>query len=229
MQLGVLFGLATGIYWAGNNAFIYLSTNDNNRDNYYAINSSIGSILSIISPLVGGIVLSQAHFLPQLKNSNYYLLFSLVISIFLFGFYCTRKLPKEFIPKITLKQTLSPFKVRVWQIAGLSAFIEGFKGGCVGFIATILTFQILTKEMNMAIYSSAFSLLSAVVSYLLIGRLNRKNRLKYGFLGALLLIFVNVTFVYFFFRKRDYFKLFYRSFCKSSFQYRSRLNFLFNN
>jgi YQGE family putative transporter len=195
---GAIFGLANGIYWAGNNAFTYLSTTDKNRDNFYALNSSIGNIISIIAPLVGGIILSQFNLFPHITNGNYYLLFSVVISIFLCGFYYSYKLPNEYVPRISLKKTLKPFTVRVWRIAGISAFVDGFKGESIGFIVTILTFQILTKELNMAFFSSAFSVISAFVSYQLAGRLNRRNRLKFGFIGALLFIFVHLVYIFFF-------------------------------
>lgn len=198
IQIGVLYGLATGIYWSGNNAFTYLTTTDEKRDGFNAINSSIGSIISIASPIIAGIILSQIKLPLPLPNANYYLLFSIVISLFLYGFYSSIRLPKQYLPRTSLKNAIMPVRDRVWRLAGISAFIDGFKGGSIGFVASILTFQVLTHELNMAFYNSAFSFLTAIISIFLIGRINKKNRLKFGLIGATLFIFVHVLYIVFF-------------------------------
>ncbi len=195
LPLGYLFGIATGFYWAGNNTLTFLSTKEKNRDTFYALNASIGSFISVLTPLVSMLVFSQFLLHTQSEYTRYFLLFSVAILIFSFGLYYSLKLPSTHVPKIRARDTINPLKDRMWQIVSLSLFFEGFKGGSAGFIASILTFQVLTTEFDMGLYNSIFALLSAAVAYKMAGRLNKKNRMKFGFVGATLFLFSNIFFI----------------------------------
>lgn len=192
--IGLLYGLATGFFWAANNALTYKTTYDGNRDIFYSLNSSLTAIVSILTPPIAGLVISQGLFTKDTLE-NYPLLFLLVNLTLAVGFFQSFSLPEIVLPKLDLGKTLNPLKNKTWQIISLRDVIDGIKGGAESFIGPILVYEILRQELRISAYVSIFSFLGAIVTLKLGTFLKRDNRLKIGFLGSILLLFERLIYV----------------------------------
>jgi len=197
IPLGILYGLGTGFYWAGNYLLSYVNTTDKNRDSYYGLNFSISSTLSVVIPLISGLIISQKFFTDSVII-NYYLLFLITIIILIISSFYTANLPNFTIPKVKPQKLLAPFKLKIWRLVGLSTFMEGIKAGSEGFIASLLLFTILTQELDMGLYQSVFSLLGAVVGLIIAKKLHSQGRVPAIILGGGLFIIAHLAFINFF-------------------------------
>ena len=203
--LGFLSGLGGGLYWVGHNIFEYLSTNDDNRDIYFGLNTSLGYIIAVIFPVLGGLIIAQnwIPFLSQNPFANYYILFSVVVFIFIVGILYMFRLPRLLPPRINGAYLFVARRSPMWRLISAREFLDGLKGGSVGFIASILAFTVLSNsELNLGIFTSSFALLSAIVSFLVGGILmivkGNRDRLTFGFVGASLMAIARVVYVTFF-------------------------------
>jgi len=203
--LGFLSGLGGGLYWAGHNIFEYISTNDGNRDIYFGLKTSLGYIIAVIFPVLGGLLIVQnwIPFLSQNPFANYYILFSVVVSIFIVGILYMFRLPRLLPPRINGTYLFVARRSPIWRLISAREFFDGLKGGSVGFLASILAFTVLSNsELNLGIFTSAFALLSAIVSFLVGGILmivkGNRDRLTFGFVGASLMAIARVVYVTFF-------------------------------
>lgn len=200
--LGFLSGLGGGLYWVGHNIFEYLSTDDSNRDIYFGLNTSLGYLVSVIFPVLGGflIVQNRISFFPQIPFTNYYILFSVVAFIFFIGILYIFRLPRRLPPRIDSSHLFIARRSLTWRLISFREFLDGLKGGSIGFLSTILAFTVLNNsELNLGIFTSSFALLSAVVSFFLGGTLTvikgNRDRLLSGFIGASLIALARVLYV----------------------------------
>lgn len=203
--LGLLNGLGGGLYWAGHNIFEYLLTSDDNRDIYFGLKTSLGYLISVIFPVLGGFLIVQnwISFLPQNPFANYYILFSIVVFIFIVCILYIFRLPRLLPPQIDGSHLFVARRSPVWRLISIREFFEGLKSGSVGLIAGILAFTVLNNsELNLGIVTSFFALLSAVVSFLVGGILmtvkGNRDRLAFGFVGASLMAIARVLYITFF-------------------------------
>ncbi|MCK4354770.1 hypothetical protein KAW43_00210 [Candidatus Parcubacteria bacterium] len=203
--LGFLSGLGGGLYWAGHNIFEYLSTDDSNRDIYFGLKASLGCLISIIFPALGGLIIFQnwIPFLPQNSFANYYILFSAVVFIFVACILYIFRLPRLLPPRVDGSHLFIARRSSIWRLISAREFLDGLKGGSVGFLACILAFTVLnSSELNLGIFISFFALLSAVISLLVGGALTviegNRDRLIFGFVGASLIAMARVIYIAFF-------------------------------
>jgi MFS transporter, YQGE family, putative transporter len=201
--LGILNGLGGGLYWAGHNIFEYLSTANEDRDAYFGLNSSLGYLISVIFPTLGGFLIAQTLVtVPAFgPSSNYYLLFFFVAVILLAGILLVLKLPSFRLPATTRSYLSIARESSVWRLIGWREFLDGLKGGALGFLVSVLTFIILdNSELSVGVYTSVFALLSGAVAIYVGKRLagRTRHRLASGLFGAGLLAASQVVYVAFF-------------------------------
>jgi len=200
--LGFLNGLGGGLYWVGHNIFEYLSTSDTNRDIYFGVKTSLGYLISVIFPVLGGFLIAQnwISFSPQTPFANYYILFSVVAFIFFIGILYVFRLSRRLPPKIDGSHLFVARRSLVWRLISFREFLDGLKGGSIGFISTILAFTVLNNsELNLGIFTSSFALLSAIIAFFLGGTLTvikgNRDRLLSGFIGASLIALARVLYI----------------------------------
>ena len=193
--LGFVFGLATGVYFAGMNVLTYLNTRNDNRDTFYGFGSSLSNFLSMGTPLISGFIISQT-LIPRMGIvENYYLLFFLSSLILFVGIIFSFLLPSSKVPKVRPKELISPLKKKLWRYTSYAYIIEGLKVGSEGFITSYLVFNILSKELNIGIYQSLFSVINAIFCMLLAKRMNKGNRMKSILIGSLMTLFSNILYI----------------------------------
>jgi YQGE family putative transporter len=186
----------------GHNILEYTSTKDKNRDIYFGFNTFLGSIISVVIPIIGGLIISQKliSFLPDNPFANYYFLFIIISLVFLTGIFYIFKLPSSLPPKIKVYQPFKSYRSKVWRLIGIREFIDGFKSGAIVFLSVIFVFIILDTEFNVGIFTGIFSLMGGVVALIvgdkLIGK--KQNRLKFGLFGAIFLAIARAVYVFFF-------------------------------
>lgn len=195
--VGIIYGAGIGISACGSTAFQYTLTRDENRDKFYSIGIAQGLLLSIILPFLSGIIISQ-NFIPFSIIGNYYILFFLAICLLVVGIFFAFLLPSTLLIKITFKDILVSVRQPGWHYVSYAAFVDGFKGGLEGFIASILTFSILTKEVNIGIYNAIFAIAGTLVALYLGKKLQRGKRLLIGMIGAMLILIERLVYIIFF-------------------------------
>ncbi|WP_297217511.1 MFS transporter [Thermoplasma sp.] len=58
---GLLYGIPSGVFWAGNNTLSQAITRKMNRFNFLSTNSAISSLAGLVAPLFAGFIVSEAH------------------------------------------------------------------------------------------------------------------------------------------------------------------------
>lgn len=194
LLMGFVYGLGAGFYYAGINPLEYKTTKDTNRDLFNALNSSISSFIAVFIPPVIGLLLSY-NFGSDNFIFNYSIIFIFTIVVFSIGLFYSVKLPDYKISDFNFKNLLQPVKSEIWKLICIRDLLDGFYGGTDTFLGTLLVFFILKREVNMGLFNSLLSILSILVTIKIGTWLNRNNRLRLGFIGAMLLSFGRVLYI----------------------------------
>ncbi|HLB51320.1 hypothetical protein A3F07_00050 [candidate division WWE3 bacterium RIFCSPHIGHO2_12_FULL_38_15] len=197
LLVGLVQGLGAGFYWSGYAPFTYKTTKDTNRDLFNALNSSIGSFISVFIPPMVGFLLSM-NLADKEISFSYYLSFFVTIIVLLVSFFYSGRLLDYGVERLNLREIFSPLKIKAWKYVGLRDLVDGFHGGTDQFLGTLLVFFVLQREISMGIFNSFFSVLSILVTLKIGQSLIRKNRLKVGFIGAVFLTLGRLIYIYMF-------------------------------
>lgn len=187
-------GLAAGIYWAVHHCLVYNTTQDSNRDLYYGLSSGIAKIISVFTPAIAGIIVSQTliNFHSSNQLANYQILFSLVILVFLLAIINAQYLPKVRFRKFKYSLLWENLKNPIWKVLGWREIVEGFNAT---YLAPILIYLIFKNEFDLGIFNSLVALTGAIVAIILGGKLKRQKRLEYGLWGAGLMVLARTVYV----------------------------------
>lgn len=76
---GLLIGVSSGIFWSGNATFSLEISKGSNRMVFLSINSAISSVASLISPTLGGLLISYSNFHGLYRYSMDFALSSILL------------------------------------------------------------------------------------------------------------------------------------------------------
>lgn len=186
---GLVMGLSFGFFWANRDFLALNTTNDNNRNYYYGIETFFYTITGIIVPLACGTFIAttekQGWFSGDV-NVAYYILTAIVFGLTILSSILAHK-GKFKNPK------KAPFLFfnfhRLWiKMLRLSAL----KGVAQGYIVTapvMLILSLVGKEGALGMIQAIGALLSAILLYILGRMTGPKHRLLIYAIGLVLFLF----------------------------------------
>ena len=181
---GIIFGLATGLYWGNRNLLSLRSTTAENRIYFASLESTFSTPVSILSPLLVGWFIyfgGSSHLYTKQEAYQIVGLFS-IVSLFITGF---------IVRNVTI--SLTPIKHLIiqkasshWHIFRSFMILNGIQGGVTIFLPTIILLTLLGRENALGTVQSAASLFSAIAIYFVGRMLHSRHRVRIFFISFLL-------------------------------------------
>ncbi|MBR1872565.1 MAG: MFS transporter [Bacteroidales bacterium] len=186
---GLFIGLATGFFWTNRYLLTLYSTDDDNRNYFFGLESLFFTIWNIVIPVVAGLIIKftsdHTLFGMELTPDNGYqflTIMALVISV------CACVVLSRGNFRTPSSKNYFHLKFhRLWQkmltLAGLKGMVQGF----IVTIPTILIFKFIGDEGSLGLIQGLSGALTAIVVYIL-GRVAKPAH-RMAIFGAGLLIF----------------------------------------
>ncbi len=180
---GIIFGVATGIYWANRNFLTLKATESHNRIYFASIESNADTLLKIIIPALIGWFIIGFHFADPLAAYKYLAFFMLLVSLII-GWKFKNfdlKIPKP--SNLFLKSTSARWmRYRVFQL------LDGFMDGVMAFAPTLMVLYLVGQEDTLGSIQSISALIAAVVIFFLGKSLTIKHRTRLLLVNAFMAI-----------------------------------------
>ena len=179
---GITMGLSFGLYWSNRDYLAIYTTNDDNRNYYYGLETFIYTMIAIIVPAtIGWFIQSKTG--EADKHSAYVIITGVVFLITLAASaVCFRG---KFENPVQKKYIFLKFHPLWYKLLSLAMF----KGLAQGFLVTapaMLIFKILGEEGELGSAQSIGAVLAAIIIYL-IGRFSKpSDRIKTFSVGLIL-------------------------------------------
>jgi YQGE family putative transporter len=165
---GLLMGMASGLYWSNRDYLANVSTNDDNRNYYYGLESFLGTTVGIGLPVLVGAFINWYIGRGAPAAGAYRILAAGVFVISIFASVVINQGQFKNPPQVKfLYFRFHPLWMRLQALAA----IKGLSSGYTVMVPAILTMLFLKgKEGSLGVIQSSGQLLTAALLYL-IGRL----------------------------------------------------------
>lgn len=192
---GFVLGASTGFFWTNRYLLTLNSTNDENRNYFFGLESFFFSLWSIVVPLIVGTFLgsvSRLYFLGKMLDVNNGYQIITVISLLIAIIACTVLSRGNFTNPVQKKFFYTRFHI-LWKklltLAGLKGMVQGF----LVTAPAILVMRLVGDEGTLGLIQGIGGLLTAILVYTL-GRIAKpKHRMAiFGF--GLLVFFLGTLF-----------------------------------
>lgn len=181
--LGVIMGLAGGMYWFSFNVISLQVTRQGRRDRFYGLNGVAGAVAGMLAPLVAGFLIAQGDGRGGL--SGYHLIFALSLVLFVVATlvsWCLKAHPEG--GQLRLGRAWAGLRRRPWRMLLTGCFVYGLREGVFLFLIGLLMYIATGSELRLG----EFLLLQGAISFVsfyLVGRFLRPgNRLTVLGIGA---------------------------------------------
>jgi YQGE family putative transporter len=178
MISGLIMGFSYGFFWANRNFLALTSTNNDNRNYYYGLETFLSALSVIIVPFAAGLFIAAV---PAIKwiggnvNAAYYIITGGVFILTLTAAYLAhqgRFKNPTVAPKLYLE-----FHT-IWdKTLGLSA-LRGLAWGYIIAAPVMLIMKLVGSEGSLGLIQSAGALLSAIMLYVLGRKTRPEHRLR---------------------------------------------------
>ncbi|MFB5674623.1 MFS transporter [Paenibacillus terreus] len=186
--LGILLGIALGLFWLAFNVVYFEVTDRGSRDRFNGWVGLLGSLAGIVGPWLSGWIIASME-----NDAGYRVIFSISLAIYIVGvilsfFLKKRKVKEEYNwaePWNRLSDVKSP-----WRPLSLALAAQGIREGVFSFLITLLVFVATKQEWKLGQFSLITSAVS-LISFWAAGRWLRPRYRSAGMMaGALLLVAV---------------------------------------
>lgn len=186
---GLFIGLATGFFWTNRYLLTLYSTDDNNRNYFFGLESLFFTLWNIVIPVVAGLVIrfteNRTIFGMQLSADNGYQFLTILALLISVGA-CLVLAKGNFRSPGSKNYFHLKFHI-LWKkmlaLAGLKGMVQGF----IVTIPTILIFKFIGDEGSLGLIQGLSGALTAIVVYIL-GRVAKPHH-RMAIFGAGLGIF----------------------------------------
>jgi YQGE family putative transporter len=186
--LGMVQGLASGLFWIAFNIVYFEVTERDTRDTFNGWTGKLGSAAGMIAPWLSG------YWITHMKDANgYRLIFTISLVIFLIGvvlsfFLKKRKVQQHYEWFFGFRLLLQ--KDHPWRKISISLMAQGMREGVFGFMIGLLVYISTKNELKLG----NFSLISSAVGFvgfLVVGKwLTQRWRKPSMLLGIVMMIVV---------------------------------------
>ncbi len=182
LLLGFIFGINNVLFWIGYHLFMAKHSDEGLRGEEIAVVTTINFLLTIISPFIGGLILSFASF-KELFFIVSLLLLSSTIPLFMVKERVDdsyKRRGKKLSKNIRVKELFNNLLIKKLFIRrgkdAVSFFVYGIEGGTQIILWPIfLYFTLLNNYAKLGFFNSTL-LMTAVITTLIIGKLTDINK-----------------------------------------------------
>lgn len=192
LGLGMVQGLASGLFWLAFNIVYFEVTERDTRDTFNGWMGILGSSAGMVAPWLSG------YWITHMKAANgYRLIFTISLFVFLIGvvlsfFLKKRKVQQHYEWLFGVKLLLQ--KGHPWRRIAVSLMAQGVREGVFGFLIGLLVYIYTKNEMKLG----NFSLISSAVGFcgfFIVGKwLKQRWRKSSMLLGIAMMIVVILPF-----------------------------------
>jgi YQGE family putative transporter len=190
--LGMVMGLASGLFWIAFNIVYFEVTEPNTRDKFNGFTGLLGSGAGMIAPWLSG------YWITHMKDTDgYRLIFTISLIIFLIGvvlsfFLKKRKVQQHYEWLYGFKLLLQ--KGHPWRKITISLMAQGVREGVFGFMIGLLVYIYTKNEMKLGNFSLISSAVGFVGFYIVGKWLKQRWRKSSMLLGIVMMISVILPF-----------------------------------
>ncbi len=190
--LGIVQGVAAGLFWLAFNVVYFEVTEPDNRDKFNGWAGLLGAGAGMIAPWLSGLLITR-----MADTSGYRLIFSISLGVFLIGVVVSLFLKKrqvdgqyEWLHGVQrLRDLRSP-----WRKISPGLMMQGIREGVFIFVIGLLVYIATGNEMQLGNYALITSGVSLFAFYLAGKWLKPYRRSSAMFIGAVLITAVIVPF-----------------------------------
>ncbi|EFM11631.1 major facilitator superfamily MFS_1 [Paenibacillus curdlanolyticus YK9] len=185
VPIGILDGVALGLFWLSYNIVYFEVTEPGNRDRYNGIAGLLGAAAGIIAPWVSGYIITTLK-----QQRGYQVIFTSSLIILGIAVVCTFWLKHrqssgtyEWLHGVKeLRQRGNP-----WRRFTLAIMMQGLRDGVFMFLVGLTVYIATRNEQKLGNYALTISFV-ALISFWIVGKWLRPHRRKYGMLAGVLLL-----------------------------------------
>lgn len=190
--LGIVQGIAAGLFWLAFNVVYFEATEPDNRDKFNGWAGLLGAMAGMLAPWLSGLLITR-----MADTSGYRLIFSISLGVFLVGVLVSLFLKKrkvdgryEWLHSIhRLRDKQSP-----WRRISPGLMMQGIREGVFMFVIGLLVYIATGNEMKLGNYALVTSGVSLIAFYLAGKWLRPHRRSAAMLIGAVLITAVIVPF-----------------------------------
>lgn len=170
--IGFLYGLEEGFYYSVYNMIESDGVKNNDRSKYIGTYTLVKNIISIIFPLIFGGIIQKSGFI----NAALFALFIVVLEIILVNVFEDSNIPRN--NKTNFKGFWKVIKnqrefrriIESKVCAGLT-----YSEGALSYVITIYIIKIFSESVSLGIFTSIFSIISAIIGLLFVKVIKPKH------------------------------------------------------
>jgi YQGE family putative transporter len=185
---GFIMGSSFGFFWANRDFLALNTTNDNNRNYYYGLETFFYTITTIIVPVtIGWFLISSGRWKWIGNIGNAYKIVTFVV--FLLTIFSSIIIHKEKFKNPTQKRFVFFKFDKLWS---RMLFLSSLKGLAQGYLVTapaILIMRLVGDEGSLGNIQSLSAVLSAIILYIL-GRISKPKHRIFIFSAGLVVFFI---------------------------------------
>jgi MFS transporter, YQGE family, putative transporter len=192
LVLGMVMGLASGLFWIAFNIVYFEVTEQDTRDKFNGLTGLLGSSAGMAAPWLSG------YWITHMKDTDgYRLIFTISLVIFLIGvilsfFLKKRKVQEHYDWLFGFKLLLQ--KGHPWRKITISLMAQGVREGVFGFLIGLLVYIYTKNEMKLGNFSLISSAVGFVGFYIVGKWLKQRWRKPSMLLGIIMMIVVILPF-----------------------------------
>lgn len=169
--LGIIYGLEEGLYYSVFNSYESDGITNKERLKFYGNYETYKSLVKIIFPIIFGVLITKTGFIESITLVMIIVILRIVLSFL----YKDNNVPEG---KTNLKKFLDLIKDKkdikyIFKIDFYNGFI--FSSGAFTYIVTIYIIKVFNTNFSLGIFTSLFSLTSALIGYLFANYINKKE------------------------------------------------------
>lgn len=155
LWLGMLYGVAQGVFWFGANLMTYDTVPSGQRIRFYGLSSAVGSVASIAGPVAGGALVSL---IPDLRG--YLLVFGIALGVYGLTYVISFSVPPG--PPLGEMPLSVSFRLssinRDWRTAFQTLIVRGTREGIMGLAGIFLVYMATHKAWVVGVYGGISAL-----------------------------------------------------------------------
>ncbi len=185
---GLIMGMSFGFFWANRDFLALNTTNDENRNYYYGLETFFYTLTFIIVPVIIGWFLISSGRWSWIGNiGNAYKIVTLVV--FLLTIFSSIIIHREKFSNPKQKKFVFFKFDRLWRKMLLLSSLKGLAQGYLVTAPAILIMRLVGDEASLGTIQSLSGVLSAIVLYIL-GRASKPEHRIYIFSAGLVIFFI---------------------------------------
>jgi MFS transporter, YQGE family, putative transporter len=193
LLLGGMFGVGMAFYWANRNYLTIDSTTDEDRNFFFGINSSAGTIAQILAPVVIGLVIkffSENVFESQQMGYIISMFIGLMITLSSVWILRDNNFHKPDI------KSLRPKNVSFnWRLLMLATSLNNMRQGMMIFFPSMIILLLVGGEDKLGGISSLVSIISAIFTYSLGRKIKAANRIIIYLIASVIFTIGTITLI----------------------------------